>query len=417
MFYRLLFYFFLGVFFLGCGTGNSTNPKKSTDTTIYKNTNITTVSTKKDSSSKIILKKGWPSHFFVSMKYKYKIMDSITTDLNSYSSGYKVSSKGWQEAIVKSNTNKNHIIVIIFNRYKTIFGTPKNYKTAMKNKKKLLLYFKTFKQTLKKLSNAKGNIVLNLEPEFMPYLMGDVLKHHKGDITNIKLDLSKLQDSKLVSITPPNNLSGFWQILEALRDKYAPNVMLAPTVKNYNLGTNPANEPDGGWDVSSKKVQKLANYFNSFNLNWDALAFSFKDKQQKSKNKNKKHKNKSSTIKIDKEEKFKRYARFISAVSKLVKNEKTNKRVRPYIWKASINAQHFDKFQNWKDKTLYYEFKNIDYLAQLGFSGINLIAEKNATKDKTKIPDIINCWLEEYFNAEDKECEVDATIGLVDTYE
>jgi hypothetical protein len=99
-------------------------------------------------------------------------------------------------------------------------------------------------------------------------------------------------------------------------------------------------------------------------------------------------------------------------------NNKTGMRVRPYFWKTKITTEHYDGTpeKDWNYDDISFEMRNIQFLADLGFSGINL-GYGNEIAKPNKLPPLVECWLKEYFQGEVGECTPHGTIGIVEVFE
>ena len=203
-----------------------------------------------------------------------------------------------------------------------------------------------------------------------------------------------------LELDPPQNFAGFWQVIDHIREKYAPNVMLAPTIKTWGIGIDPKAEPVGGWTENVEGLKKIIEYHQNYGVNWDALAFNY------------------NPGKVHDDDSFKKIARFISTIANGMHTSKSGIRVRPYIWKTKITSEHYNGTpeKDWKYDDISFEMRNIQFLADLGFAGLNL-GYGNEISKPNKLPPLVACWLKEYFDGIEGTCEPHATVGVVNVFE
>jgi len=349
----------------------------------------------------------FPSNFFISATKAYQIAKRAGIDLKSYSYGHKVYKdfissevETWKEVVKRSNAEDDFIIVIAYDQWGKIMGSRKGVAEQLRNPDKIYKYFDAFKQTMKKLSEAKGSVLLGFEPDPMAYFMGFIRKNYQNDPNNLPAKIKESNFPEALEINPPQNFAGFWQVIDYIREKYAPNVMLAPTIKTWGIPTDPKAEPQGGWSGEDEGVLKVVEYYQNYGVNWDALAFNY------------------NPGKVHDDESFKSIARYVAAIAKNMNNDKTGMRVRPYFWKTKITKEHYDGTpeKDWHYDDISFEMRNIEFLADLGFTGINL-GYGNEISKPNKLPPLVECWLKEYFNGEEGECSPHGTIGIVKTFE
>ncbi len=349
----------------------------------------------------------FPSNFFISATKAYQIAKKEGIDLKSYSYGHKIYKdfisselETWKEVVKRSNTEDDFIIVIAYDQWGKIMGSRKGVVKQLQDPKKIYKYFDAFKQTMIKLSEAKGSVLLGFEPDPMAYFMGLMRKSYQNDPNNLPAKIDEANFPEALEINPPQNFAGFWQVIDHIREKYAPNVMLAPTVKTWGIPTDPKAEPVGGWSSDDEGVRTVIDYYQNYGVNWDALAFNY------------------NPGKVHDDENFKAIARYISAIAGGMSNDKTGMRVRPYFWKTKITTEHYDGTpeEDWYYDDISFEMRNIQFLADLGFTGINL-GYGNEIAKPNKLPPLVECWLKEYFEGEEGECTPHGTIGIVEVFE
>jgi hypothetical protein len=351
--------------------------------------------------------KHFPSDFFISATKAYAIAKKEGINLNSYSYGYKIykdfipsEMETWKEVIKRSNTEDNFIIVIAYGKWGKIMGSRKGVVKQLQDPKKIYKYLDAFKQTMIKLSEAKGSVLVGFEPDPMAYFMGLMRRKYQNNPSNLPAKIMESNFPEALEINPPQNFAGFWQVIDYIREKYAPNVMLAPTIKTWGIPTDPKAEPVGGWSSDDAGVRTVIDYYQNYGVNWDALAFNY------------------NPGKVHDDKNFKTIARYITAIAGGMSNDKTGMRVRPYLWKTKITKEHYDGTpqKNWHYDDISFEMRNIQFLADLGFTGINL-GYGNEIAKPNKLPPLVECWLKEYFQGEEGECTPHGTIGVVEVIE
>ncbi len=349
----------------------------------------------------------FPSKFFISATKAYQIAKKAGIDLKSYSYGHKIYKdfiqsevQTWEEVVKRSNTQEDFIIVIAYDQWGKIMGSRKGVEKQLQDPKKIYNYFNKFKETMIKVSKAKGSVLLGFDPDPMAYFMGLIRRKYQNDPNNLPAKIKESAFPEALEIDVPENFAGFWQVIDHIREKYAPNVMLAPTIKTWGIPTDPKAEPQGGWSEDTQGVKTVTEYYNNFGVNWDALAFNY------------------NPGKVHEDKDFKAIARYIAAIARGMQNNKTGNRVRPYIWKTKITKEHYDGTpeKEWHYEDISFEMRNIRFLADLGFTGINL-GYGNEIAKPNRLPPLVECWLKEYFNGIEGECTPHATIGEVEVFE
>ena len=345
--------------------------------------------------------KPWPKNFFISATKAYKIAQDEGIDLKSYSYGHKIYKDFiqqevdiWNEVVQRSNTENDFIIVIAYATWGKIMGPRYKVVDQMQDPQLIKAYFEKFRSTMKKMSDATGAAVIALEPDPFAYFMGLIRKDYDNDPHNIPALINESGFDDL-----PENVSqdfaGFWQVIDYLRKKYAPNVMLAPVIKTWGIGINPADVPPGGWD-KSPDIDVFVQYYENYGVDWDALAFNY------------------NPGKVHDDQDFKNIATFYAAIAKRMHNKYTHRPVYPYIWKTKITGEQYDgtPVSEWNYDDLSFQMRNIDFLASIGFRGMN-IGYGNELARYGYFSPIIAGWLKEYFTGKKQNVTPHATLGPV----
>ncbi len=353
----------------------------------------------------VIKPKDWPKTFFISATKAYKIAQNDSIDLKSYSYGHKIYKEfyqwevdTWNEVTQRSNTEDDFIVVITYGTWGDYMGNRHDVVNQMQDPQKIKDYFEHFRSTMKKMSDAKGTAVVSLEPDPFAFFMSFIRNNYNNDPHNLPALVNESGFDDLPE-NVSNDFAGFWQVIDHLRKKYAPNVMLAPVIKTWGIGINPANVPPGGWEQSSD-IDVYVNYYNNYGVDWDALAFNY----------NPGH--------VHDDQVFKDIATFYVAIAKRMHNNYTNRPVYPYIWKTKITGEHYDgtPVSQWNYDDLSFQMRNIEYLASIGYRGMNL-GYGNEFAHNGYFSPIISGWLKEYFYGIPQNVTPHATIGRVDVTE
>ena len=345
--------------------------------------------------------KKWPKNFFISATKAYQMAQNEGIDLKSYSYGHKVYKdfiprevEIWDEVVSRSNAEDDFIIVIVYNTWSRVMGKRYHVVDQMQDPKSIKTYFEKFRSTMKKMSDATGAAVLAFEPDPFAYFMGLIRKSYDNDPHNIPALINESEFDDL-----PENVSqdfaGFWQVIDHLRKKYAPNVMLAPVIKTWGIGINPADVPEGGWDQSSD-IDTFVDYYANFGVDWDALAFNY------------------NPGKVHDDQDFKKIATFYAAIAKRMQNNYTHRPVYPYIWKTKITGEQYNgtPVSQWNYDDISFQMRNIEFLAGIGFRGMNL-GYGNELPKQGKFSPIVADWLREYFTGTPQDVTPHATLGPV----
>jgi len=343
----------------------------------------------------------WPSHFFISATKAYKLARNEGLDLKSYSYGNKIykdfnasETAIWEEVVERSANEKDFIIVITRAQWQEIVGSRHDMPSQLMNSQNIYNYLSDFKEKMIKLSEAKGAVVFGFEPDPMATWMAIIRNEYNNDPNNIPAKLNDSGIPEVLELNPPQNFAGFWQVIDYIRKKYAPNVMLAPTVKVWGLPGNTANEPPEGW-AGHPNVLLAAEQLENFGVNWDALAFNYNPGS------------------VQEDSVYLKIARYVAEVAKEMDTHSAGKRVRPYFWKTKTLAQHYTLPESeWTVPDISFQMRHINYLVSIGYAGMN-IGYGNQLIEYDILPPLVKCWLEEYFNGEEGECEPHATLGPI----
>ena len=347
----------------------------------------------------------WPGHYWIAMPKAYpKARDYYDVLLNAYASrnsafGGKFNRPFPQELWERSIRDSGFVMVTVSDKWHTLMGNRKEFETYIQRPDSIKNYYEYLKKILLDLSHYK-QAVINFEPDpfgsFSKIIRGD----YDGDPANVPAALSQVDMDEVRELNPPDNFAGFWQVIDYMRKKYAPHVMLAPTAKEWGQPVNILDDvPDSGWMPNSPAIIEMRDYFARYGVDWDALAFNINNKNRT-------------------DEEFKIIVDYFTALAKAMgKNKVTQKPVYSFIWKALVDSFHYvSPVDEWKSNEISFEFRNIGYMAERGVRGM-VIGYGNQLNDKfapdSVLPPAMACWLNQYFNDTDTGCVPPATMGLI----
>ena len=346
---------------------------------------------------------SWPETFWIGMPKAYFTAKNKGILINAYAVRNqafvgKINRPNPQEIIKRANEDKDFIIVVVSDKWHKFFGDRKNFVNELKNTEHIKAYFQYIKGIITKLDTVP-QAVINFEPDPFGSFSKIIRKEYSGDPNNVPVPLSKVNFPEIKELNPPDNFAGFWQVIDYMRNKYAPQIMIAPTIKEWGIPAKILKDkPENGWNKNAPQVIEMSNFYEKFGVNWDALAFNINDQKRP-------------------DSEFKTIVEYFTSVAKAMKNKKTGKPVYSFIWKTMILKDHFTKpVEKWPVNELSFEFRNIDFLAAHGVRGMvvgygNQLSGKYA--DKNTLPPMLECWLKEYFNEKKQNCSPHGTIGTI----
>ncbi len=339
--------------------------------------------------------------FWIAMPKAYFTAKSYGITLNAYAArnrAYigKFKSPKVQELLRRAKSDSNFMMVVVSDKWHLIMGNRKNFVQAVQDTHRVRLYFEYVKQIFQHLAPFPRGIV-NFEPDPMGSFSKIIRSQYKGDPRLVPVPLSKINMSEVKELNPPNNFAGFWQVVDYLRQKYAPQIMIAPTIKEWGTSGKPWKEPKSGWTADDPQVKPMWQYYARYGVNWDGLAFNFNGKKLTDRT-------------------YRSIVRYFVAVADGM-SKVFHKPIYKFIWKVKIYKFHYTQPpQQWSVNELQFVFRNIPFLASQGVHGavigygnqLNGLYAKKGT-----LPPALVCWLREYFLAKDFGCKPKGTIGLV----
>ena len=300
----------------------------------------------------------------------------------------------WQYA-VSSNKNRpqDYAIVISDESWTVFMGSRKSFEASIQDPHRLyrwFLYWKTEMQMLGKLNNGVIHIFAGDAPA---HFMGVINSKYDNNASKIPANIAQTLFPEALELNPPQTFAGIFQVMDYIRMKYAPNVRMGYTIKEWGSQGIKDREPTGGWE-NDPTLNRMADEINSFGVSFDYLAFNFNPTVG----------NRSDNI-------YKARAKYFGAISKklLKRDGKTLNNAKVWIWKTSL----------WSNHPSFY-FRNIDFLVnQANVAGMTLGHGNDWKGHKlgdyqapaTKWP--LESWIEEYYRGESKNISPQGTIGKV----
>jgi hypothetical protein len=139
-----------------------------------------------------------------------------------------------------------------------------NNTTTMRN------YYANFKLLMDKIRASGLTTVVHIEPDMWGYMEQRALQNSSSD--NASLVSASVNSSGYGDVVAglPNNVMGFAQALVRLRDKYAPNALLAYHDSEWGTLNDVALNTDPTLDLNAVALHS-ANFFKSLNANFDLI--------------------------------------------------------------------------------------------------------------------------------------------------
>ena len=272
---------------------------------------------------------------------------------------------------------KNYIIVISDESWVNLMGARWHFTRDAMLPGKLNSLFSYWKAEMQMLAKAGGPVIVIFAGDAPPYWAGAINKNFHNDANQVPAKVLESRFPEALELNPPNSFAGVFQVLDYIRMKYAPNVKLGYTLKTWGVQGFSFSEPSGGWD-NSPGVKAMADYLNSFGVQFDVLAFNFNPKEKSDRT----------------DDEYKAGTKYYAAISRKMKTRDGSK-PKVWIWKVSL----------WSAHPSFY-FRNVDFLVRDGnVIGMTLghgndLANKKGFEDFTRKngkKSLINTWMHEYF--------------------
>jgi len=357
----------------------------------------------------------WSSYFsFVGTRINseddWTDFDGTLVTPNGYNYGHKVYKdfipsevEKWEYAKTRSEADPDYVVVITTDVWQRIVGRRHDFRTdIMEHPEKLYDLFEDHKQRLLKLAQIKGTVLMVFNPDAMAHWSGTIIRTNDGDPNSIPAKIKESNYPDALELDPPQTFAGIWQVIDYMRRKYAPNVWITYTLKQWGTIGISDTEPPEGWD-NNADVQTQADYLNNYGVQWDVLSYNFNP-----------------TWGNHSDDQYKSIAKYFGAVARKLHN-RDNKPVKTYIWKVSMwpSLWQSNDVSTWRPDHASFIFRNIDYLvnecetigATLGYGN-----EYHAGIDefgRICFPPVIYKWMREYYYSENVNVTPHATLGKV----
>ncbi|SFV70368.1 hypothetical protein MNB_SM-6-796 [hydrothermal vent metagenome] len=291
------------------------------------------------------------------------------------------------------NDPKNYIVVISDESWTIFMGHRKDFKNAILDPHKLYRWFFYWKTEMQKLGNFKNAVIHIFAGDPPPYFMGEIRVHDDNNASKVPAKIIETRFPDALELNPSQSFAGIFQVMDYIRMKYAPNVRMAYTLKEWGSQGLKDKEPKEGWE-NDTDLQKMVDELNSFGINFEYLAFNFNPRAPK----------RSDDV-------YKARTKYFGTVAKklLKRDGKTPINAKVWIWKTSL----------WSEHPSFY-FRNIDFLVNeanvagltLGhgndWSGYKLNDYEKPAKDWP-----LKSWIEEYYTNIKKDVKPEGTIGKI----
>ena len=321
-----------------------------------------------------------------------------------YSYGHKIYTpfsksdvEAWEYAVDRNEKDPQDYAIVISDESWTVFmGHRKDFEGAIQNPHKLYRWFFYWKAEMQMLGRLKNGVIHIFAGDPPPYFMGTIRTKYDNDASNVPAKIAETRFPDAMELNPPQTFAGIFQVMDYMRMKYAPNVRMGYTIKEWGSQGLRDTEPEGGWE-NDATLQRMADEINSLGVSFEYLAFNF---------------NPSGAGGKRSDEVYKARARYFGTVArKLLKRDgKTPVGGRVWIWKTSL----------WSNHPSFY-FRNIPFLVNqaniagmtLGhgndWSGHELGDYMDPAKDWP-----LKSWIEEYYTGQSKNASPEGTIGKID---
>ena len=302
--------------------------------------------------------------------------------------------KNWEYAKEHNREDpENHIIVISDESWTVFMGHRKKYEDAIMDPEKLYRWLFYWKTEMMQLGQLKNGVVYIFAGDPPPYFMGNIRVKYDNDASKVPAKIIETRFPDALERMPSQSFAGIFQLMDYIRMKYAPNVRMGYTLKEWGSQGLADIEPSGGWE-NDPALQKMADEINSFGVSWDYLAFNFNPTGKGGKRDDIIYKNR---------------AKYFGAVAKklLKRDGSTPNGAKVWIWKSSL----------WSNHPSFY-FRNISFLVnEANIAGMTLGHGNDwsgHSLDDFKAPAEawpLKSWIEEYYTGVDRE--QNGTIGKI----
>ncbi len=295
---------------------------------------------------------------------------------------YRPSSKKglaqWEYAKHQNSTNPHNYAVVITDGSLTKFmGDRKHFIKALQDPQALYRWFFYWKTQMLQLGQLDNGVITILVGNLLPYVLGEVQQHYKGDLSKVPAVVSQSRFPDALERNPTQTLAGVFQVMDYMRMKYAPNVRLGLALKEWKAQGMQDEVPDGGWE-NDPGVEAMAALINSMGVSWDYVGFDLKVAKEKRE-----------------ESVLQAHIQYFGAVAKklLTRDGERLNHAKTWIWRSSLES----------DYPSFY-FSHIDFLVnEANVAGMILGRGKEWRRVKRAdlFPNTkywsLKRWLEEYY--------------------
>jgi len=295
-----------------------------------------------------------------------------------YNYGHKLGlgSEEWEYALKRIETDgDNYVMVISDESWQTLIGGRGAYRDDIQNPVKMYKWFEFFKDQMQILGRVKGTVLYIIAGDAPAYWAGDITSNYGADAKKVPAKLIESRFPEVLERKPDNSFAGVFQMMDYLRMKYAPNVKLGYTLKTWGIAASrDLFDTEKDWS-NDEEMQIMADYLNSFGVQFDFLSFNFNPR--------------SSSHTTDE---YKSASKYFGEISKhMLTRDGFVPKV--WIWKVSL----------WNEEHTTFYFQNIEYLVnECNAIGMTLghgndLKNLDGFRDNPDSGIYIKSWLHEYF--------------------
>ena len=302
----------------------------------------------------------------------------------------------WEYAVDRNKHHPKDYAVVISDESWTVFmGHRANFESAIMDPHKLYRWFFYWKTEMQILGNLKNGVIQIFAGDPPPYFMKEIRKSYDNNAANVPANIAQSRFPDAMELNPPQTFAGIFQVMDYIRMKYAPNVRMGFTLKEWGSQGLSDTEPEDGWQ-SDPELQDMADELNSLGVCFEYLGFNFNPSGEGGRRS---------------DEIYKVRAKYFGTVAaKLVKRDgNTPAGAKAWIWKSSL----------WSNHPSFY-FRNIRFLVnQANIAGMTLGHGNdwsgNALDDYADPAKDwpLKSWIEEYYTGQSKNLSPEGTIGKV----
>lgn len=239
-------------------------------------------------------------------------------------------------------------------------------------------YYKNWVMALKRIGASKQTVLVMVEPDLWGFLQQAALKKGKNSAADMPASVRSSGYADAQSY--PDNAQGFaWAMLH-MRDKYAPNAVMAIHSSTWSAGPNIATDKSANLNVAAL-AQKEADFLNTAGLignpkgvsTWDLLSNDMADYDSAQPG------GRSWWDRYNRT--FPNFARYLDFLNHL--STGTHRRI--VLWQVPIGNQYFDTMDNsqghYQDNRAEYIMGHVEDFAKAGVIAVLFGAGNNGTKN------------------------------------